>query len=131
MTSYQIFDKFELVYADTLKKNRLERVRLASLTGYYLRVDAPCLDSSGFSETPENADKKLARVTKSFSIAFSDRNESKGKKGGRKSYFIVLTKAQNIPTSRRVSRFPEIPAFMIGERDILGGPTLPVSSYPG
>jgi len=113
MTSYQIFDKFELVYADTLKKNRLERVRLASLTGYYLRVDAPCLDSSGFSETPENAGKKLARVTKSFSIAFSDRNESKGKKGGRKSYFTVLTKAQNIPTSRRTpSVYPGFQRFL-------------------
>jgi len=64
MTSYQIFDKSELVYVDALKKNRSERVRSASLTGYYLRVDAPCLDSSGFFETPEDAGKKSARATK-------------------------------------------------------------------
>jgi len=83
MTSYQIFDKFELVYVDALTKNRLERVRLASLTGYYLRVDAPRLDSSGFSEIPENAGRKLARVTKkAFSLPSLIEMNLKGKKGG-------------------------------------------------
>jgi len=81
MTSYQIFDQFELVY--DIVKNRSERARLASLTGYYLRVDAPCLESSGFFETPEDAGNKLAQATKkAFPLPSLTEMNLKGEKGG-------------------------------------------------